>query len=117
MTETFCTSGSVKLKAGANAATLTSAQYTDLINEAEDILCNIARVDLVTKYSSLTTNGKKILQAVASSMAAQKVISYNMAVFTSRGEAVQMLNVLQDEINRGIALIKDDKQKTYLGAT
>lgn len=117
MAETFCNSGHVKLKAGTNASTLTTAQYTDLINEAEDILCTISRNDLVTSYSTLTSNGKKILQATASSMAAQKVINYDMSGFTSRGEATMMLNVLQDEINRGMALIKDDKQKTYLGAT
>jgi len=117
MTSTFCNSGHVKLKAGKYAEALTNTQYEIFINEAEDLLCNVAKVDLIDAYATLETNGKKILEAVTSSMAAQKVMSYDMSGFSSRGEAVQMLNVLQDEINRGIGLIKEDNIKTYLGAT
>jgi hypothetical protein len=116
MTETLCTSGAVKLKAGANAPTLSAAQYTDLINKAEAFACCVSRYDWVTNYAGLSDSAKNILQDLASSHAAIAVINNDMSGFTSRTEAQVMLDVNYSKVVDIINLIKDDKFKTFLGA-
>lgn len=95
MVETLCDSGVVKLKAGANvSSSLTPAHYTTLINQAETYISNLARKDFVSLYSGLAANYKKILEDFCSSYAAIEAIKYNMANFTSRQEALIMINIL-----------------------
>jgi len=119
MTWTFCTSGQAIAKAGANISTAISQSgqiLADWNDEAESVICDIARVDLVTKYSSLTTNGKVILGDLCSSLMAQQIIRHetdNIGLNSS----ITRLNVLENNIRRNIGLIEDDKVKTYLGAT
>lgn len=88
MTTTFCTSGAVKLKAGANVSTaLTDTNYTSFINHAENYLNDIIKLedtDLVTKYSSLNSNVKLILEDAASSYAAIEALQYDPTVYSSR---------------------------------
>lgn len=114
MVETLCTSGAVKLKAGANAPTLTAADYTQAINQAEAFISANSKYDWVANYASVPANSKPFLEDATSSKAAIIVINNNMAGFTSRTEAQVMLNVnnsiLVDEIN----LIRDDKFRTFL---
>lgn len=120
MSFTFCTSAHAKTKAGANANTTLTNDNTKLSafsDEVEDILCNIARVDLITNYGSLTTNGKKVLQSVSSAMIAKRIINYDMMGYTSLAEAQTMLDILDNEEKIGIDQIKDDKVRAYLAAT
>jgi hypothetical protein len=120
MTWTFCTSGAAIVKAGANANSTivaSGAVLADWSDEAESIICDIARDDLVTDFASLTANGKQILQNMSSALVAQKIIMYDMSGYTSRTESVTMLNILENDITRGIRLIKEGKAKRYLGAT
>lgn len=117
MTETLCTSGAVKLKSGVNAATLTAAQYTDLINKAEAFACCVSRYDWVANYAGLSDSAKNILQDLASSHAAISVINYNMRGFSSRTEAQVMLDVNYAKMVDVVNLIKDDKYKSFLGAS
>ena len=121
MTETFCTSGAVKLKAGANRPTddtvLTGDNYTTLINQAEAVINNMVQqqgVDLVTSYASLGTNVKKILEDAASSWAAMSVIAYNMDDYTSMTEAQTMLDVCTFKWNECMALLKNKTSTDYL---
>lgn len=119
MSWTFCTSGSAILKAGANRNTAIAASGSTLANwsdEAESVICDMARVDMITNYSSLTSSGKQILSELSSSMIAQKIISYDMSGYT-KSEATLMMNVLENNIVKSAALIKEDKVKTYLAAT
>lgn len=109
MTETICDSGAVKLKAGANAPTLTAAQYTQLINQAESFINVITGVDYVSGYAGLTDVDKKILEDAASSHAAMGVINYDMSGYTSRAEAQTMLDVNYSRFFDAIELIKDKK--------
>ena len=120
MTWTLCTSGSAIAKAGAGANSIIIADDTNLAiwsDEAEAYVCDTARVDVVSNYENLTSNGKRILSELASSLVAQKIINYDMSGYTSRSEASMMLNVLENNIVRTISLISDDKIKTYLEAT
>ena len=120
MAWTLCTSGAAIIKGGANVNSTIKASGSTLASwsdESEAIIANTARSDVVTNYASLTANGKQILGNLASSLVAQKMIHYDMSGFTSRAEAQTMLDILENDIRRGLKLIEDDKQKTYLGIT
>ena len=94
MTETLATSGMVKLKAGANASVLTADQYTALINEAESMIVDATRVDYVASFSGLTASKKYLLQDATSCYGAISVINYDMSGYSSRSEALIMINIL-----------------------
>ena len=118
MTWTLCTSGSAIHKAGENAdATIiaSGSALADYSDEAEALCSVTARYNVVTNYASLTTEGKKILQDVASTYIAERIIKWNMSGFTSRGEATTMLNVLENDLQRNLKYLSEDKFKTYLG--
>jgi len=116
MAETLCDSGAVKLKAGANVSTvLTAAQYTQLINQAESFINNSARNDYVASYSGLAADKKKILEDCASCHAAIGAINYNMAGFSSRQEALIMINILWARMQECLRLIKDDNTRGFIG--
>ena len=119
MTETFCTSGSVKLKAGYNvqqATTITAANYTEWINQAESYINNAVKkdgVNLVSSYSSLNTDVKKILEDAASSKAAMAAINFNTSLFTQR-QAETMLDVNYGIFSDCMELLKDKNVVAYL---
>ena len=119
MTETFCTSGSVKLKAGYNvqqATTITAANYTEWINQAESYINNAVKIDgvnLVTLYSSLNTDVKKILEDASSSHSAIKAINFNTALYTQR-QAETMLDVNYGIFSDCMEMLKDKNTIAYL---
>jgi hypothetical protein len=95
MTETLSDSGAVKLKAGSAVSTsLQAANYTSLINEAENYISNVARKDFVSLYSGLSSSYRLILQDFVSCHAAIAAINYDMSGFTSRQEALIKINIL-----------------------
>lgn len=127
MAFTFCTSGAAKLKAGAGktsdmGTTSDSITPTDLDNwsdEAESVICGAARIDLIDKWNNnqLTESGKHILQMLESAMVAQNILAFDMSGYFSRQEAEIVLDVLENQIRRGLSQITEDKIKTYLKAT
>jgi len=119
MAWTFCTSGAAVVKAGLNVNSTIVASGATLANwsnEAESVICDIARVDLITAFSSLTANGKEILQQLSSDMIAQKIIGYEPEAIGTTGATLR-LNILENNIRRNINLIENDRIKTYLTAT
>ena len=114
MVETFCTSGSVKLKAGENVSTaLTPAQYTELINQAESALnmeAKISGVDLVANYTSYDADARKVLEDGASSHAAVSAIAYAPSGYSKIGEAAFIANV---NWTRYLDVVRKIKDKTY----
>ena len=117
MTETLCDSGAVKLKAGANVnSNITSTQYTQLINQAEAYVCNTTRYDYVTAYNGLSTIKKKTLEEMAAAYAAISAINYDMSGFTSRQEALVMINILWAKIDQCLRLLNDDNTRGFLNA-
>lgn len=114
MTETLCTSGTVKLQAGANATLLTAAQYTQLINEAEGFLSAQSRYDWVANYASVSAIGKTMLEDACASKAAIDVLKDDMGVYTSRTEAQTMIDVLWSKIVEIVNLLRDDKFKQFV---
>lgn len=121
MTETLCTSGAVKLKAGGNvSSSLTAAHYTTLINEAECFL-NISvagsGVDVVTAYSGLNTDVKQILEDASSSHAAMSAIAYDMSGYTNQQEAITLINVNYTRLQDCLLLLKDKKKTDFMALT
>lgn len=117
MTETLCTSGSVKLKAGKYfSSDLTAADFTTLINQAESAISSESRINFVDIYSSLDNDTKKILEDAASSHAAISVIGYDPLGFQSLAAAQFTTNVNYTRFKEAMNLLKDKKVTDFLGA-
>lgn len=115
----FCSSGQAVIKAGRLAPSITASGSVlgPWSDEVEDTICSLTRSNLITNYSSLTTNGKKMLQSLSSSMIAQKIIGYDLSAYNSTREAETMLDILENEIQKILKkLDTDDNVKRYLGA-
>ena len=117
MTWTLCTSGSAITKAGLAASGSyivgSGSLLAGLSDEAEATICSIARYDVITNYANLKANGKNILQQLSSALVAEDIVNYQQTAYAT-GEAISLLNVLENKIKRNIDLISEDKIKTYL---
>ncbi len=116
MAFTLHTSGGAKATAGANTNTTITADATQLDNwsdEAESMVSNAARYDVVNNYASLTSKGKIILQSICDAYVAQKIINYEPEAIGLTGAALR-LNLLQTQIQQGLSQIESDKIKSYL---
>lgn len=114
---TLCINADVLKKAGANANTTATAEaYTNVfIKEAEGHLCASARYDWVTNYADVSAIGKEILRDAASAYAAVQAINYDMSGFTSRQEALTMVNILWAGFDKVITLLeKDNNYKDFI---
>ena len=107
---TLCTNADVLKHAGANASSTSIAEaYTNVfIQEIEGQICSSARYDFVTNYASVSAIGKEILRHAAASGAAVYVINYNMSGFTSRQEALIMVNILWAAFQKTLTLLEKD---------
>jgi hypothetical protein len=116
MSFTLHTSGSAKATAGANVNSTITADATTLglwSDEAEALVCNASRYDVVTNYASLTANGKTILRSICDAYVAQKIINYEPEAIGTIGAALR-LNLLQTQLSQGLSQIESDKIKSYL---
>lgn len=112
---TLAINADVAKLAGAQASTISTAEaYTNFyIKLAEGNLCKSARYNWVTKYSTLSDIGKEILRDATASFAAVKAIEYDMGGFTSRQEALIMINILWDSYQKLIDLFEKDEGANY----
>lgn len=114
---TLAINDNVVKEAGANHNTTYSAEaYTNVyIKKAEGKVCLDTRYDWVTNYSSVSDIGKEILREAVSCYTAVMVIHQDMSGFTSRQEALTMVNILwaryKDIINR---IADDNKYKEFI---
>lgn len=103
--------------AGANAnSTYTAEAYTNIyIKMAEGVICLETRYDWVTNYASISTIGKEALTDAVAAYAAIKVIEADMSGYTSRQEALIMINILWAKYREVVSLLlKDDKYKEFI---
>jgi hypothetical protein len=117
MTTTYCDSGAVKLKAGSNvSSSITDAQYTQLINEAEAFI-NVAIKDnsysFIDNYASINEDVKYILEDAASCHAAVSAISYDPTAYTKE-EALIIINVNWARMQECIKMLRDKKYTDYI---
>jgi len=111
------TSGAVMVKAGKYVSSdITDTMINQFINEAEAYINTETRKDWTALYPTLS--GAAILSDIASSLAAIPCINYDMSGFNGgRAEGESRMQVLRDAAMRGIAILKDDKSRTYLEGT
>ena len=113
----FCTSGSAIVDAGSNVNTVIKASGSALenwSNRVESIISDIAGVDIVANFGDLTTNGKQILNDLASSMIAQKMVTFDTTAYSSQREAETILDVLENTINDNRKMLETKFVKTYM---
>lgn len=115
MTETLCDSGGVKLKAGSGISTsLTPANFTTLINQAESAIAVDLRIDVVSGYSGYDVNKKKILEDACSSKASIQAIAYDMSGYDSTEDAVLKMNINVWTYNQAIKKLGDGDKSAFL---
>ena len=118
MTVTLTAVATVKLKAGANwNAAITDGNITTFINQAEAYLMAVCRVNWVSLYSTIDATFKLILEDAASSHAAMAMINYDMSGYTSRQEALTMLNVNYTRLTDAINQLKEKYTTDFIQGT
>ncbi len=117
MTETLCTSAHLKLKAGAHHTALTSAQYTDLINEAEGQIIADTRVNWIDVYSGMNSDFKQILQGAVSAYAANGAIMNDPLALGGLVVATTIVNKNLDTYDRAVNKLKDANVYKPFGGT
>ena len=103
--------------AGANAnSTYTAEAYTNVyIKMAEGVLSVQTRYDWVSNYVSVSNIGKEALRTAVASYAAVQAIEADMSGFSSRQEALMMINVLWANYREMVNLItKDNNYKDFI---
>jgi hypothetical protein len=114
---TLCINADVVKQAGANVSATSIAEgYTNVyIKLAEGKICLDTRYDWVTNYASVSAIGKEVLREAVSCYAAVAAINYNMVAYSSRQEALIMINILWA---RYIDIVKrittDNKYKEFI---
>lgn len=112
----FATAAECASKVGENVDTTgwIEANINQWCAEAESEINCQCRYNFSDRYASLNADVKKILTAACTSYVAICGICYNLAGFTSRIEAEDMINVLRDTYLRLIKILKDDKVQDFI---
>lgn len=112
----FCTTAEVGRKAGANASATSKAEayVNDFVTQAESFINVACRYNFSDVYSTLNVDVRGILKEVASNLAAIYVIQYDMSNYASNIEAEDMVTILRDAALRGISLLRDSQQETFV---
>lgn len=117
MVATMALSGSVILKAGVGVHADIASGVVDIdgfITQAESLCCAISRYDWIANYGTVETNLKDFLREVIEDIAAIYCITYDMAGYTSRIEAEDIINVLRDAALRGLSILRDQKGVKFI---
>ena len=120
MTETLCTSGAVKHRAGANAsATITTSGgwITELINQSEGEISLMIPANVVGGFSGYPTYTQSFLQKACAVRSAMAVISYDTTGYLNTPEGAFMVNVLWAEWNDIKNELKDATKIKAMGIT
>lgn len=112
----FATSAEVLRKVGSGASsTATAEAYTnDFMTQAESFINATTRYNWSDAYSTLNADVKGILKDAASSLAAMYVIQYDMSGYTSRQEALTMLNLLWTRAQAAIRILEEAKNRDFI---
>jgi len=83
-------------------------------NQAGGYLCALTHYDLITNAATLTAQGIQIFAEYIARYVAASAIAYNMAGFTSRIEAEDMINVHVYRMQAIEKLLKEEGVMDYL---
>lgn len=112
-TGTITTEAEIALMSGENvdATGATEANNNLLVAQAEGFLSALIQDDVVAGYATYDSTTKKLLNEYGARYTAASLILYNMAGYTSRVEAEDMVNmhlfrmrVIERELKEGAAL-------------
>jgi len=106
----------IQARAGINAnATnkLTAATDVYVLN-IESTINALTRYNWSDGFAALNVDVKGILTEVGASMCAMLVIQSDMSGFTSRAEAETMLDVLNNNVNRGLSILKKKGTERFM---
>lgn len=112
----LCTEAEIAIYAGENvdATGHTEANRNLLVAQAESYLCVLSRYNYVDNYAALNADVKKILNEFCARFVAAACIAYNMAGYTSRLEAENMLNIHYLRMAQLEDMLRDQKNLTYM---
>lgn len=115
-TGTLCTEAEINAFAGelVDATGNVEANHNLWVAQAQSYLCTLSRYNWVDNYGSLNTDVKAILSEYCARYAAIAAIAYNMAGYTTRLEAEDMINVHIDRMNKIEKLLSDQAFITYV---
>jgi hypothetical protein len=115
----IATSAACLLKAGDGVSLVFKELTADtnwnlLIGQAEAVVNTVCRYNYSDAYAALTSDAALILEDTVSNLAAINAIQYDMAGYTSRTEAEDMINVLRDSALRNLSLLRDKKVQDWI---
>ena len=112
----FTKNADIQARAGVNANTTSKATAaTDVyVLNIESTINAMTLNNWSDEYATLNADVKGILTDVGASMCAVIVISSDMSGYTSRDEAIAMVNILNNTINRGLMSLKDSARRTFM---
>jgi len=109
------TEAEINQKAGANAsASFTDTMKTQSLLMAEGFVNSASRYNWCDEYASLNTDVKHLITEATASLVAIDMINYDMSGFTSRQEALTMINVLWARVQEVLKLLRDRKHTDYV---
>lgn len=92
----------------------TEANKNAWMDQVEAFLCVLMRYNIVDAYTGLNEDVKRIFSEYAARYCAVQGIAYNMAGFTSRVEAENMINVHVYRMEKLEELLKDQKNVAFI---
>ncbi len=115
MALTFTTTTKAIAKAGSGADATIVADTTTLTAWGEDIentLCQKTRRNWIASFSDLPTTVKGALSEYTSSAIAKRIVAHSQKGYPIIGEAVTLLNMLDDDVKTGFEALKDFDSNT-----
>ena len=114
----FATTAEIGRKAGANASSTSIAEaYTNqFIAEAESYINTASNYNWSDAYAGLNADVKAILKEAGSSLAAIYCINYDMSGFSTRQEALIMVNILWARVDACIKLLEKEALRDFIGS-
>lgn len=120
MAFTFSSTSQAAIKtAGANVNATIIGDAAQLIiwsDQIEAEICDQARFDCVSGFSSITSYGRLILAEIHDAKLAQYIIAYEPESIGTIGASIR-LNFLQNVVAQGMSKIDDSHIKKYLSIT
>lgn len=112
---TIADSGDVKLAAGSKISdSLTSANYTTLINWAESELIADTKINVIDAYSGLDADFQPVMTAAVANKAAFAANRYDQTGWPTLNHAITAANMNLDEYDRAVKEIqKSDVFKPF----
>lgn len=110
------TAAKLNAMAGENVDTTgwTTANQEAWELQAISFLCNLTRYNIADNYSSLNADVKNMVDEYIARYCAVCGIAYNMAGFTSRQEAENMINIHLFRMEKLEELFADQKTITWI---